>query len=68
MLTKQINPFRIKASQVARDMGFENTMEMLEEYGHESVMPACCKEGCEVEPDGTCEHDCPSVLLAMGLI
>jgi hypothetical protein len=31
-------------------------------------VPACCTEGCEVEPDGRCEHGCPSILLAAGII
>jgi len=30
--------------------------------------PALCDHGCEVEPDGTCPHGCPSILLAAGLI
>lgn len=34
----------------------------------DSVQPACCDEGCEVEPDGECEHGCPSISIAMGLI
>ena len=33
-----------------------------------SVIPACCSEGCQVEPDGHCEHGNESVLLAEGLI
>lgn len=65
---KQTNPFRIKVSQVVEDEGFENTMELVEYYASDSVVPACCKEGCQVEPDGTCEHGCPSILLAMSII
>ncbi len=34
----------------------------------DSIVPACCSDGCEVEPDGTCEHGFPSVLLAEGMI
>ena len=34
----------------------------------DSIVPACCSFGCEVEPDGTCEHGFPSVLVAEGLI
>jgi len=34
----------------------------------DSVVPACCIFGCEVEPDGTCEHGNPSVLLHHGMI
>jgi len=34
----------------------------------DSVVPACCSEGCDTEPDGHCEHGFPSVLLEMGMI
>lgn len=34
----------------------------------DSVVPALCDEGCEVEPDGTCEHGCPAITLALGII
>jgi hypothetical protein len=34
----------------------------------DSVCPALCSYGCEVEPDGECEHGHPSVLVALGLI
>jgi hypothetical protein len=34
----------------------------------DSVVPACCSDGCEVEPDGHCEHGHESVLLSIGLI
>jgi hypothetical protein len=48
------------------------TLEMhgvsLDEVAFESVVPACCSEGCEVEPDGECEHGQPSVLLKLGVI
>jgi hypothetical protein len=33
-----------------------------------SVCPAICSDGCEVEPDGHCPHGAPSLLLALGLI
>ena len=65
---KPKNPYRIKLSEVAEDNGFENSMELLEAFGYDSVMPACCKEGCQVEPDGRCPHNCPSILLAAGMI
>jgi hypothetical protein len=60
---KAINPFRIKINQAITNSGLS-----LEDIMTDSVVPACCSEGCEVEPDGKCEHDCPSVLLAMGVI
>ena len=34
----------------------------------DSVQPAVCEHGCDVEPDGHCEHDCPSISLALGII
>jgi hypothetical protein len=46
----------------------EEWMEFLEECVSDSIVPALCDEGCEVEPDGECEHGCPSVLLACGMI
>lgn len=40
----------------------------LMEVAFSSVVPACCSEGCQVEPDGHCSHGNESVLLAEGLI
>jgi hypothetical protein len=54
--------YRISARQALADSGFS-----LEEC-MDGICPACCSEGCEVEPDGHCEHGCPSVLVAAGLI
>jgi hypothetical protein len=34
----------------------------------EESSPALCDEGCEVEPDGTCPHGCPSILRPAGMI
>jgi hypothetical protein len=34
----------------------------------DSIVPACCDEGCEVEPDGTCEHGNPSILIELGIM
>lgn len=43
-------------------------MDALNEWSMDSVVPALCSEGCEVEPDGECEHGCPSILIRMGVI
>jgi hypothetical protein len=56
---------------VEQTLGREGTT--LEEWmgsaeAHDSVMPACCDEGCTVEPDGRCEHGCPSIALSLGVI
>lgn len=43
-------------------------MEALSDWSMDSVVPALCKGGCEVEPDGRCEHDQPSILLRLGMV
>jgi len=58
---------------MAKQLSVEQTLEQsgLGLYSEElmdSIVPACCSEGCEVEPDGTCEHGFPSVLLKLGVI
>lgn len=59
---------KLTVKALAEDLGFESVDEMLEEYALESVMPACCSEGCEVEPDGTCEHGHNSLFLELLLV
>lgn len=54
-------------AKVAADQGM-TLDELLEQVGNDSIVPACCDEGCKVEPDGHCEHGYPSVLLALGVI
>lgn len=53
----------IRPQQALDDAGMT-----LEDAASDSVVPACCSEGCEVEPDGECEHGNPSVLIALCLI
>lgn len=36
-------------------------------FGDENAL-ALCDQQCEVEPDGTCSHGCPSFLRAAGII
>ena len=50
-----------------RDNDLPDLCSLLEQFD-DSVVPALCIDGCEVEPDGRCPHGCPSVLLAAGLI
>lgn len=54
--------------RISADEALENEGLTLNEVVFESVIPACCSEGCQVEPDGVCEHGHPSVLLDMMLI
>ena len=60
--TKPRNPYRIPFLATLKMHGLA-----LEDCD-DSIVPACCIEGCEVEPDGCCEHGCPSILLAAGII
>jgi hypothetical protein len=62
------NPYRMKLSALAKSYGYDDVTEFVTEACDDSVVPACCTEGCEVEPDGTCEHGCPSPLMALGII
>jgi len=56
------------SERISADEVLENEGLTLNEVVFESVIPACCSEGCQVEPDGVCEHGHPSVLLDMMLI
>ena len=71
LTTKPKNPYRITFKQYCEENGISSHEEkyaFLEECVYDSVVPALCTEACEVEPDGKCEHGCPSVLLAVGMI
>lgn len=56
--------------QIAADEGYDDVLEYLEEsgVGYDSIVPACCDDGCEVEPDGYCQHRHPSILIRLGVI
>lgn len=59
----------IKTYRKNEDLKAEEAwVEFVNHLVMDSVCPALCSEYCEVEPDGTCEHGCPSILLALGLI
>lgn len=59
---------KLSAQETAELHGFEDTIDLLNATVFDSIVPACCEEGCEVEPDGHCEHGHPSILLEMGMI
>lgn len=65
---KPRNPHRVSLAQWMADEGHEDVLSVMEAHGMDSIVPALCDEGCEVEPDGRCPHDCPSVLLVLGMI
>jgi hypothetical protein len=62
------NPFRIRLSDMLKQQGrsFEEMAHAVM-FGDENAL-ALCSEQCEVEPDGTCPHGCPSFLRAAGVI
>ncbi len=66
---KVVNPHRISWKQYCEDNGVTDTLGFIEDVICGSInTPALCKEGCETDPDGRCEHGCPSVLIALGMI
>ena len=54
--------------ETAEIYGYDSVDDMIENYMWGSVVPACCTEECEVEPDGTCSHGNPSILIECGVI
>lgn len=59
---------RLTLKELAKLNGYDDVTKFLLERGHDTIVPAVCSEECEVEPDGRCEHGCPSILLAAGII
>jgi len=50
------------------EVAYEIDEDELYNFVIDSVVPACCTEGCQVEPDGYCKHGCPSILIELGMI
>ena len=62
---------RISVKKYRKDEGYESEEAWTEHVNNlvmDSVCPALCEDGCEVEPEGECQHGHPSLLIAMGLI
>lgn len=65
------NYMEISLKEFREEHSINNGTDMqdaLQEWSTDSVVPALCKMGCEVEPDGQCEHGCPSILIRLGMI
>ena len=62
------NPYRISLASMLKRQG-QTFEEMAADvmFGDNNAL-ALCTEHCEVEPDGTCPHGCPSFMRAAGLI
>lgn len=63
-----MSEYKVSVKTLAKEHGYSDVTLFLEECCNDSIVPACCDEGCEVEPDGFCEHGCPSPLIALGMI
>ena len=62
---------KISLTDFRAEHGITNGTDMVDalaEWSSDSVVPALCSEGCEVEPDGQCEHGGVSILVRMGVI
>ena len=53
------------AYKISINKALEESGMILEEVVYDSLVPACCSEGCMVEPDGMCEHGFSSVIMGM---
>lgn len=62
------NPHRLTVTETLAREGMTLDDFVSGPAGMDSVVPACCDEGCQVEPDGRCEHGCPAVTVALGVI
>lgn len=58
----------LSLNDFAKINGYDDIIDIAEDYFNEDVVPALCIHGCLVEPDGTCQHGHESVLLAIGVI
>lgn len=59
---------KITNQQLAVELGYPSVEAMLEDFHNKSIVPACCDESCDVEPDGKCPHGHPSCLVEAGRI
>lgn len=65
---KYYNGQPLSLRTTADEEGYEDVMDMLEEYIHEGMVPACCTLGCRVEPDGICPCGNRSIFLVAGIM
>ena len=62
---------RMTLKEFREEHGIESGTDMLnalDSWSVDAIVPALCHDGCEVEPDGECEHGNPSILIRMGVI
>jgi len=58
---------RISIEQTAEENGYDlnNDNDMCTLMLFESIVPACCSEGCMVEVDGHCPHGFPAITMEL---
>ena len=61
------NEYCISVGELVKKHGCDDESDLLRSYGLGNRIPACCREGCEVEANAYCQHGCPSFLLAIGV-
>lgn len=62
---------RLTVRQFIEEMGLVSSDEFIDYLGSivcDGECTAMCESLCTVEPDGTCEHGHPSILLALNMI
>ena len=70
MTIKEATSNRLTVQEWLTLHGYEDVDEVADEYfgvpGEDH--PALCKQDCQVEVDGYCEHGAPSIFLECGLV
>lgn len=60
---------KLTVIETLNEHGFEDFDDWYENgEPFDSIVPCCCSECLEIEPDGHCQHGYPSILLALGVI
>lgn len=63
-----MSKYRMTLRQFMKENEIDTVDQLLEMHAMDSVVPALCTDYCMVEPDGRCEHGCPSILIALRII
>jgi hypothetical protein len=63
-----VDPVEEKPNPCEVDLSNPPDLATLMEWEAQGGCEAACPQQCWVEPDGRCEHGCPSWLLVLGLI
>lgn len=53
---------RLSIDEILEQEGYDTQEDMLAAFFSESVVPAMCNHGCQIEQDGTCVHGNNSII------